>query len=372
MHYFDYTASAPPFPQALEAFTTVASEYYANPSSSHQLGSNARQLLGQTRQRVAALCHAADAKLILTSGGTEANNLVIRGVMEKHPRGRLLLASDVHASVWSAKAYYPKRVDVVPLEKDGRLSPARIRDAIQKRTVLFSAVHVCNETGTVHDVAAFGEICRKKNILFHCDGVQVLGHIPLNLEDVAVDYYTFSAHKFGGPRGVGGVFAYSNELAPQILGGDQEQGLRAGTENPAGLAATLKALEMSHDLLPEEANRLNRLADLFLEKLKALVSDFFVNSNDGGLPGLISLSFPGTIGASVVAEMSLRGFAISAGSACHANQVQPSRIITGLGRSEQEALGTVRISMGRNTSQDEVIDLVETLAQVVVRQRELA
>ncbi|MFQ5627610.1 MAG: cysteine desulfurase family protein [bacterium] len=371
MYYFDYAASAPPFPQALEEFARVSEAHFANPSSTHRLGSSAQQLLKQTKQKFSQLCHAPNARLILTSGGTEANNLIIRGVMEKYPNGRLLLAADVHASDWFAKELYAKRVDVVPLEKDGRWLPQKIQSAIRKKTVLFSAPHVCNEIGTIHDIAAYSEICRKNNLCFHCDGVQALGHIPVSLENVAVDFYTFSAHKFGGPRGVGGVLARSTDLMPQMLGGSQEYELRAGTENPAGLAAALKALEMSCAALTEEAERLHRLKDVFLEKLKTPASDFFINSSDDGLPGLISLSFPGTIGASLVAEMSLRGFAISAGSACHADQVRPSRIITGIGRSEREALGTVRISMGRNTTQDETLALAEMLVQVVERQRGL-
>ncbi len=158
-----------------------------------------------------------------------------------------------------------------------------------------------------------------------------------------VDFYTFSSHKFGGPRGVGGIFMNSSRLAPQILGGGQEQGLRAGTENVAGLAAALVALEKRYSTIDTQHPRLNQLTDLFLERLGEKASDFLVNSNHDGLPGLVSISFPETIGTNLVAEMDLRGFAISAGSACHSNDVKPSRIITALGRSEKEALGSVSI-----------------------------
>ena len=369
MHYFDYAASAPPFPQALQEFDRISAEHFANPSSTHQPGTAAQDALQHAKDTFCQICHAASARLILTSSGTEANNLVIRGVMEKYPHGRLLLATDAHASAWFAKDFYPKRVDVVPLEKNGRLSPEKIRKAIHKKTVLFSAVHVCNEIGTIHDIAAYTKICHDHGILFHCDGVQAVGHIPVDFEQNGPDFYTFSAHKFGGVRGIGGVLAKSLDFLPQILGGRQEHAMRAGTENLAGLAAATKALGLSSSTLPEEAGRLHQLTQLFLKKLAESCDDYLLNSTDAGLPGLVALSFPGAIGASLVAEMSMRGFAISAGSACHADQVIPSRVITAIGRSDKQALGTVRISMGRDTTEDATTALAEVLAQVVQRHR---
>lgn len=372
MYYFDHAASTPPFVEALREFSRVAAEFYANPSSSHSQGDAARRLLQQAKRRLAACCQAEARQLILTSGGTEANNLAIRGTLENNPGGRVLLAADVHASSWFARECYPKQVDVVPLEPDGRLSLQRLRQAITRKTVLFSAVHACNEIGTVHDIAAYGAICREFDLRFHCDGVQALGHIPVMLNEVEVDYYTFSAHKFGGPRGVGGVFARTEALAPMLRGGRQEHGLRAGTENLAGLAAAARALELCSAGLLEETARLRRLQALFLQTLREQLTDFQLNSHPDGLPGLVALSFAGTLGANVVAEMSLRGFAIAAGSACAGNEVRPSRIVRALGRSEAEALGTVRISMGRDSDEQTTVALATTLAEVVQRQRALA
>ncbi len=371
-HYFDYASSCPPIPEALAEFTRVSKELYGNPSSAHFPGREANKAMEEMKRRFGELCQLKKARIVLTSSGTEANNLVIRGLMEKYQKGRLLLAIDVHESAWFAKELYKGRADVVLLEKNGRLSLKKIQDSIKKNTILFSAVHACNETGIIHDFAAYGELCRENNILFHCDGIQALGHIKVNLECVPVDFYTFSPHKFGGPRGVGGIFLNSFDLAPQILGGGQEQELRAGTENVAGLAAALIALEKSHSMIGDESLRLYQLTDFFLRKLSEQLADFLLNSKHDGLPGLVSISFPGTIGTNLVTEMSLRRFAISAGSACHSNDVKPSRIITALGRSENDALGTVRISMGRTTTQDEVEELVTTFVEVVNRQRMLA
>jgi cysteine desulfurase len=372
-YYFDYSSSCPPFPEALEEFMQISEEFFGNPSSIHFLGQRASKVLDKIKQKFGQLCGLRNARIILTSGGTEANNLVIRGIMERFPKGRLLLASDVHSSSWFAKELYGNRVDVLPLENEGQLSLNRIMNSIKKNTVLLSVVHVCNETGILHNINAYGDLCRKNNILFHCDGVQALGHIKMDLENTPVDFYTFSSHKFGGPRGVGGIFTDSYDIYPQIRGGDQEKRFRAGTENVAGLAGALKALEKSNAILPEESLRLRRLTKQFLIKLSAQVPDFLINSNkEKGLPGLMSVTFPKTLATNIVTEMSLRGFALSTGSACHSQNFKPSRIIMALGRSAEEALGTVRISMGRNTTEEEVQKLIPILGEVVNRQRMLA
>ncbi len=370
-HYFDYASSCPPFLEALAEFSRVSADFYGNPSSAHTPGRAAHKILETAKHRLKELCRSSHSNLILTSGGTEANNLVIRGIMEKHPKGRLLLAADVHASAWFAKDLYRKRVDVLPLEPDGKLSLEKLQRAIGRRTLLFSAVHVCNETGVAHNIAAFSDICRQSMIRFHCDGVQALGHVPVSLQDIPVDFYSFSSHKFGGPRGTGGVLTNSPEFAPQIMGGGQEHEWRAGTENLPGLAAAVKALEITTATITNESARLAGLAESLLSTLTTEIPDARLNSSDAGLPGLVSISIPGTIGPNVVAEMSLRGFAISAGSACHSDAVEPSRVITSLGRSAEEALGTLRISMGRMTTKAEVEQLAITLVDVVKRQRML-
>jgi cysteine desulfurase len=371
-HYFDYASSTPPFPEALAEFTRISTDHFGNPSSAHYTGREANKTLTDFKNKFKEICYCEKARLILTSGGTEANNLVIKGVMEKYPQGRLLLAADVHESSWFAKEFYRNRVDVVPLEKNGRLSLKKIQHAINRKTIIFSAVHVCNETGAIHDIAAYGELCQNNKIFFHCDGSQALGHIEVNSDKVSVDFYTFSAHKFGGPRGTGGLFANSTELAPQIMGGGQEQELRAGTENVAGLAAAVKALEISNSMIPAERSRLKYLSDLLLDILNKQGVEFIINSDENGLPGLLSISFPGSMATNLITEMSLRGFALSAGSACHSNDIEPSRIIIALGRSKKQALGTVRISMGRNSNEEEVRELAKVLGQVVERHKILA
>jgi cysteine desulfurase len=370
--YFDYSAAAPPYPEALKRFEEVSLRSSGNPSSSHDGGLQARAALDLARTGFLARAGFADGSLLLTSGATEANNLVLRSVMEANPEGRLILAADVHPSAWFAKEVYPKRTDVLETGTDGRLSPERLGALLTKKTALVSVLHANNETGVIQDLKALGAVCRKAGALVHVDGVQALGRLPVTLSELPFSFYTFSVHKFGGPRGVGGVLIRDGRLRPQILGGGQEGGARGGTENVAGLAAALVALDLSLRSLEGEVPRLRRLAALLGDEIRAAIPDALLNSTPEGLPGLVSFSFPNLIGEEIVVEMNLRGFAVSAGSACGSGRMEPSRPVMAMGRTRAQALGTVRISMGRFTTDDAVRRLAAALRQVVEKQKALA
>lgn len=371
--YFDYAASAPAFPEALRRFEEVGGQHYANPSSTHGAGRRSREVLERAREAFLARTGFADGRLTLTSGATEANNLVLRGVMERHPKGRLLLAADAHPSAWFARELWPKATDVLETKPDGRISPELLARRITKKTVLVSLLHANNETGVIQDLRALGAVCRDRGVALHVDGVQALGHIPVTLSELPFSAYTFSAHKFGGVRGVGGVISRDRAFEAQIRGGGQEDGVRSGTENVAGLAAAVVALDLSTRALGEEVPRLRGLARTLTADLKSAFPDILVNSDaDAGLPGLVSVSFPGLIGEEIVVEMDLRGYEISAGSACGSGRKEPSRPVMAMGRTRAQALGTVRISMGRGSTPDAVRGLAAALKQVVEKQRALA
>ncbi len=367
--YLDYAASAPPYPEALDTYLHVAREFHGNPSAHHDAGFAARHKLEETREQFASLCGFTTGRLVLTSGATEANNTVIRGIMDASPDGHLALAADVHDSAWFARELYPHRTDVIPLDKRGRITMDALAHAVTERTVLCSMLHGNNETGLVHDIDLVGFFCSSRGILFHCDGVQTLGRLPLALGRVPFDFYTFSAHKFGGPRGVGGILARSTDIPPLLRGGAHELNLRAGTENVAGFAAAARALELTLAARAEEAPRLKRLARLLAAGVMDSRPGILLNSDlDNGLPGLVSLSFPGLSGPEIATELNLLGFQAGTGSACHADDHAPSRVIRAIGRREDEALGTVRISMGRLTTHAHVERLVSVIDQVIRRQ----
>jgi cysteine desulfurase len=371
--YFDYAASAPPFPEALKRFDEVSVQQPGNPSSTHARGRKARETLDRAREAFLARLGFDGGRLILTSGATEANNLVIRGVLDAHPKGRLLLAADAHPSAWFAKDHYGRRVDILEPDARGRYSPVQLEKQISRKTVLVSVLHGNNETGLIQDVKALGDVCARKKTLLHVDGVQMIGHVPLTLSELPFAYYTFSAHKFGGPRGVGGVLARGAVAQALLRGGGQEDGQRGGTENVAGLSASVVALDLSCRGLEAEVPRLRELARKLVAELRAAIPDMLVNSDaDSGLPGLVSVSFPKLVGEEIVIEMDLRGFEISAGSACGSGRREPSRPLLAMGRTRAQALGTVRISMGRFTSAGSVDGLAAALRQVVEKQKALA
>ena len=223
--------------------------------------------------------------------------------------------------------------------------------------------HVCNETGRIHHLEPIAQFCNLNHIKFLIDGSQAVGHIPVNLDEIPCDYYCFSAHKFGGPRGVGGVLIRDREFDPLLTGGKQEWELRPGTENLAGLAASVKALETSLSNMEEQAVLLRHLKENLLNQLTGELPRLLNNTPEQSRPGFLSVSIPGTEGSETVAALSLLGMKTATGSACHADRPQPSRIILATGRSEKEALGTVRISMGRgNTTQS-----VEELGQAILK-----
>jgi len=371
--YFDYAASAPPFPEALRRFDEVSLQFYGNPSSTHGFGKKAREALDRAREAFLARLGLHDGRLILTSGATEANNLILRDAMEGHPSGRLLLAADAHPSAWFAKDLYGKRVDVLPVDSRGRISPRELEERISRKTVLVSVVHANNETGVVQDVRSLGEACARKKVPMHVDGVQAVGHLPLTLSELPFAFYTFSAHKFGGPRGVGGVLTRGDAPGGQILGGGQERGARGGTENVAGLAAAVVALDLSARALEAEVPRLRALARSLAAEIRSSIPDAVFHSDpESGLPGLVCVSFPPLAGEEIVLELDLRGYEASAGSACGSGKREPSRPLLAMGRPRAEALGTVRISMGRFTTPESAAGFAAALRQVVEKQKALA
>ena len=362
--YFDYAASSPPWPEALEAYSKSSANYYANPSSMHRHGKEAKQELLLLKKSFCDLLHFYDGRLLLCASGTEANNTIIEGHMKMFPEGRLLIAEDVHDSIWYSTEKYKKSVEVLKIDRHGQIQMDDLNRALNNDITLLCINHVSNETGTIHPVKAMADLCSRRKIKILIDGTQAVGHLPINLDTIPFDYYSFSAHKFGGVKSTGGLFIRDDQFEPLIRGGKQEWNLRAGTENIAGLSAMVVALKKSLDCVEKEMTRLKTLKNSMLEKLTQ-APHVLVNSPEYSLPGILSISIPGMTGRELVAVLSHSGFAISTGSACHANQLAPSRIITAMGRNKLEALGSIRISMGIGTTDGAVNDLVTALFDLI-------
>lgn len=364
-YYFDHSASAPPYEEALEQFKSYSLNYPANPSSIHSSGKEASRKLLELKMRFCNLFEFNDGHLLLCSSATEANNTIIEGHRQKFPRGRILIAEDVHDSIWYATRKHEDHTDVLPLKDMKDLSPDNLNRLVKSETSLICINQVCNETGRVHPLKTIAEFCYLRNIRLLVDGSQAVGHIPVSLKNIPCDYFSFSGHKFGGPRSVGGLLIRDRQFEPFLSGGKQEWELRAGTENLPGLAAALTALELDLSDLNEESSRLNKLSAGLLLQLKSKVPELLKNTPDHSRPGFLSLSFPGFLGNEIVAALSISGFKIATGSACHADRPEPSRIMLATGLTDREAAGAIRISMGRGNTEESVEQLGRALLDYI-------
>ncbi|MBN8218159.1 MAG: aminotransferase class V-fold PLP-dependent enzyme [Spirochaetes bacterium] len=366
--YFDDAGSAPPFPEALQAQREASERFFGNPSASHPAGRAAKKELERLKGAFLDCLGAVGSRLLLTSGATEGNNQVLRAFDSGASGGRILMAADVHDSVWNA-VDAPRR-EILPLEPDGGIRPGALAEAIGKKTRLLCLSHAAHETGRIHDAGALVAQARGRNVPVLVDGSQALGRIPVDLGGIGCEAYTWSAHKFGGPRGVGGILLAGGRLGPLFFGGSQEYGMRAGTENLPGLAGALCALQLSLANLSGEAARLRALSQSFLGNLRRLNVGFRQNGAPNGvLPGLLSLSFEGVDGRALVADLGQRGFHVASGAACRSDRPEASRVLLAMGREEGLARGTLRISFGAANSEDDVAALAQALADSLARLR---
>lgn len=363
--YFDYAASAPISEAALEAANRCARDYPGNPSAVHGLGAKARKKWNSLKEELCELVSFSDGRLIVTSSATEANNLVWQSWL-KQRENSLLMAADVHDSIYASWLSHQDQSKTLNLIDMGSLPLDKLSHLIQNKRTMFAMSHVNNETGKIHDCAALGMVCERAETPVLVDGVQALGHIPLKLDDLSFSAYTFSAHKFSGPRGIGGVFLRDFDLSPQIVGGHQEDGLRAGTENLAGLAGTVAALKENMQNLSLEAEKLRALCNSLVSILKSSNINFGLNSDlEKGSPGLLSISFPKQNGHHLVYRLAESGFDVSTGSACQADREEPSRLILALGHSPEIALGTLRVSFGKFSTEASATALAIQLVDLV-------
>jgi cysteine desulfurase len=363
--YFDYAASVPPLKEAVDSFVESSNTYFANPSSIHFQGRKAKKNLLQLKKKYCELLKFYDGRLMICSSATEANNTVIEGFIKRFPGKRILIAEDAHDSIWYATEKYPGRTSVLKIEPDGKINEEKLLSSISGDIALICLNHICSETGIIHNVNRLAQICQSHGLKVMIDGTQAIGHIPVNLNDTLFDYYSFSGHKFGAVKSIGGLLMRDKDFDPLLSGGKQEWEIRGGTENVSGLASAVAALNWNLQNQSVEMQRLNSLYHTLSREFQKSIPGVLINSSPDGLPGLLSVSFPGMKGNELVAAASLSGYSISTGSACHANQVEPSRIILAMDRNEHEATGTVRISMGYGTTNESVEGLLKAIKEYI-------
>ena len=361
--YFDYAATHPPWTVSLDAFKVVSEKFFGNPSSRHQFGKEAQQEILHLKSSLAKQLNFFDGRVLICSSGSEANNTVLEGHLRRNPGGRILIAEDVHESIWYLTREFPGSTSILRINSDGTISSSDLERSLQGIS-MFCVSHACHETGIIHPIDVFSDICRANGVRIMVDGMQAIGHIPVNLDQISFDYYTFTGHKFGAPKSMAGIFMREASFEPLIRGGSQQWGLRAGTESLAAVAALHEALKCSLDAMDHELVRLKKINAMIVSRLGS-IPGIKTNSIKEGLPGLVSISIDGKSGSEIVSLLSMKGFAISTGSACHENHLKPSRIMLAMGYSESEANGTLRISMGIGTTEESANDLVDNLLDII-------
>lgn len=381
MHYLDHAATTPIVPEAKAALLAFLDGDFGNPASVHAYGRAARRGVEDAREQVAAAIGASPAEITFTAGGTEADNLAIKGVATKlggNGNHVVTTAFEHHAVLHSVEHLQDGgfQVTVVEVGSDGLVDPRRIGDAVRRDTILVSVMAVNNEIGTVQDMAAIVAAAKDANrsTLVHSDAVQALGNIPVDVHRLGVDLASFSAHKLGGAKGVGALFVRSGvPVAAQLHGGGHERGLRSGTLNTPGVAAFGAAAEVAAEEVHAKSERLLKLRDRLLEGVRAAVPDVVVNGTlDARVPGNLNVSFPGASGETLLLLLDAAGIACSSGSACQSGALDPSHVLLAIGLPPRLADASIRFSLGRASSEEDVRAVLDALPEAVERARKAA
>lgn len=375
--YADNAATTRLRPAALEAYIDTAREFYGNPSSLHEAGQAAKEALEDSRARIARALGATNAdKIIFTSGGSEADNQAIfsaaRAGARKGKRKIISTAIEHHAVLHPLEKLRQEGFDVVlaPVKKNGIVSVAEIERELSDEVCLVSVMLANNEIGTLQPVKEIASLCRARKIPLHTDAVQAVGHIPVNVEELGVDYLSLSAHKFGGPRGCGALYARAGApLFPLIEGGAQERGKRAGTENLPAIVATAVALEEALNALPQTAQRVTRLRDRLISGLRQIPHSALNGDEKLRLAGNVSFCFEGIEGEGLLLYLSDMGISASSGSACTSGSLDPSHVLLAIGRVHDVAHGSLRLTLGEENTEEEVDYLISSVSEVVEKLR---
>jgi cysteine desulfurase len=377
--YFDHNATTPVAPEVLETVVSCLGQVYGNASSIHHFGQGAKQRLEAARRQLALLIHANPAELIFTSGGTEADNLAILGVVRaaSGPNRHVITSAIEHPAVLAPCAQLEREgVTVTRLNPDssGRVKADDVRRALRPDTVLVSIMHANNETGAIQPVADIARAAHEAGVPLHVDGVQALGKVPVDMQELGADLYSMSGHKIYAPKGVGALYVRKGvRLAPVIFGGHHERDRRPGTENVPGIAAFGTAAELAARNLGIETERLGSLRDRLERSILDRIAGAGVNGGRSNrTPNTSNIYFDGIDGEALVIALDLRGFAVSTGSACSSGAITPSHVLTAMGLSSERARASLRISLGRSNNSEQVDELVNALEGAVAHLRRIS
>jgi cysteine desulfurase len=379
MHYLDYAATAPILPQVREAMLPYLEDRWGNPSSIYAVGREARKGIDEAREKLALSIGASPEEIVFTGGGTEADNLAVKGTAwANESRGRhILLPRIEHHAVLDSAEWLGDRgfeIEFIPVDETGMVDADAVADRIRDDTILVCLMLANNEIGTIEPVAAVAAICRDRGVMCFTDAVQALGKISVDVKALGVDLAAFSAHKIGGPKGTGALYVRRGvKLIAHTHGGGQERGRRSGTENPAGVVGFGTAAEVVTNELEAEASRWAGLCDRLRDGIEQRIPDVRLNGHPTErLPHNLNVSLRGVVGEDVLLMLDAQTICASTGSACQSGSVEPSYVLSACGIPKQWAQGALRLTVGRDTTDHDVDAVLEALPPIVERLRSFA
>jgi cysteine desulfurase len=374
--YLDHAATTPIHPEVLSLMHEFMRDTFGNPSSLHSFGREAKKFVQEARRRVAGLIGAAPEEIYFTGSGTEADNIAITGTaMARRKNGNHIITSAIehHAVLDTCKhlARNGFEVTFLPVDRYGMVDPDDVAREIRKETILVTVMHANNEIGTIQPIAEIGRITREREVILHSDAVQTLAKIPVNVDDLGVDLLSLSAHKIYGPKGIGALYARRGvTLQPLIFGGGQERELRSGTENTPGIVGFGKAAEVGGRELEPESSRVKGLRDRLVQRVLSEIPSVTLNGHpEQRLPNNANFSIACVEGESLVLGLDLEGIAVSSGSACSSGSLKPSHVLEALGFPHELMHGSLRMTLGRDNSEEDIDYAVEALKNIVARLR---
>lgn len=377
--YFDHSATTPVLPEVVEAMLPCFTEHFGNASEPHLPGREAKKLLETSREAIARAMGAQPEEIIFTSGGTESDNLALKGVAEAlSKKGNHIITSSIeHPAIGNTCKYLQRRgfeITYVPVDKYAIVDPDDVAAAITDRTILISIMHANNVVGSIQPIAEIGKIARERGIIFHTDAVQSFGTLETDVAELNVDLVSMSSHKLHGPKGVGALYIQKGtKLTPQMQGGEHERRRRAGTENVPGIVGFAKAVEIAMAEREEKVERLEELRKYLVAGVLERIEEVSYNGHsEKRLPGNANFSFKYIEGESVVLQLDMVGIAVSSGSACASASLEPSHVLLAMGLTAEDAHGSLRVTMGRSNTKEEVDYFLEVLPEVVGKLRRMS
>ena len=379
MIYMDNSATSPVKEEVFNAMIPYLKEEFGNPSTFYKLGRDAKKAVEQAREQVARLINAETKEIIFTSGGTESDNMAIKGIAYKlEDKGKHIITTEIeHPAGLRTCEFLEARgfeITYIPVQENGIIDVNDIKDAIRKDTILISVMHANNEIGTIQPIVEVGKIAKEKDIVFHVDAVQSVGKIPVDVKEANIDLLSISSHKIYGPKGVGAIFIRKGvRLETLIHGGGQENGLRSGTENVPGIVGFGKAAELAYEHLDENIEKLTEIRDALIEKILDRVPESYLNGDrENRLPNNANFRFAAIEGEGLILRLDAKGINGATGSACSSKSLKASYVLSSLGLEDAEIHGSLRLSLGTENTIEDVDVVVDAIEEVVAGLRRMS